>query len=124
MTTTVYVDLHCSQCGGVICQVSPPLPSVAIRCNGCRANPSVAVVNTGEKLRRRAVLRRVHDDEDQGDGAPPSPVQFEAWADAARHIFSDGLLPILPIEALRELWRRGGADRQLALICGQWAKPD
>ncbi|MFI9505620.1 hypothetical protein [Nocardia sp. NPDC052566] len=40
--------------------------------------------------------------------------QLEAWGHAANHIGMDGNTPILPLEVLRALHRRGGADRILA----------
>ncbi len=39
---------------------------------------------------------------------------LDAWADAARHLFSHGLPPLVPVEVCRALYRRGGADRELA----------
>ena len=40
--------------------------------------------------------------------------QIDAWADCARYIIDPGCLPILPVEVLRALHRRGGEDRVLA----------
>jgi hypothetical protein len=38
----------------------------------------------------------------------------DSWRDSALHILRTGCMPLLPIEARRALWRRGGADRVLA----------
>jgi hypothetical protein len=41
--------------------------------------------------------------------------QIEAWADCARYVMDTaGCTPLLPIEVLRALYRRGGEDRVLA----------
>jgi hypothetical protein len=45
---------------------------------------------------------------------PLSERAIENWRDTALHVLSTGYLPVLPIEARRALWRRGGADRVLA----------
>jgi hypothetical protein len=45
----------------------------------------------------------------------------DGWRDAARHVLGTGQTPILPIEVLRCLYRRGGADRQLAELLHQAA---
>jgi hypothetical protein len=39
---------------------------------------------------------------------------IDASRDAARHILETGNVPVLEIEVLQALWRRGGADRALA----------
>lgn len=39
---------------------------------------------------------------------------LDGWASAARHLRSTGKTPLLPLEVLRALHRRGGADRELA----------
>jgi len=41
--------------------------------------------------------------------------QIDGWAAAARHLALNGLLPVLPVEAMRALWRRGGDDRALVV---------
>jgi hypothetical protein len=42
----------------------------------------------------------------------------DRWVDAgaatARHFLEVGFVPLLEVEVLRALWRRGGDDRQLA----------
>jgi len=48
--------------------------------------------------------------------------QVDYWRDAAVHVLSTGCMPLVPLEARRALWRRGGADRVLAKllhdVCG------
>lgn len=39
---------------------------------------------------------------------------LDAWRDAAGHLFDAGKTPLLPLEVLQALYRRGGADRALA----------
>jgi hypothetical protein len=81
----------------------------------CNDRPTVA-----RQLHNRAVssyrlpggdpwIRGLHD----GD-RNPTTAQLTAWASAANTLVADSLSPILPIEILRLLWRRGGADRELA----------
>ncbi len=45
---------------------------------------------------------------------PLSERTVDGYRAAARHVLRDGNTPALPIEVLRALWRRGGADRELA----------
>ena len=46
---------------------------------------------------------------------PLTDHQLDGWAAAARHIIATtGQTPILPVEVLRAVWRRRGADRDLA----------
>lgn len=46
---------------------------------------------------------------------PMSDNQLDGWADCARYVMdTTGCTPLLPIEILRALYRRGGADRALA----------
>ncbi|PBJ42962.1 hypothetical protein BB737_05655 [Mycobacterium avium subsp. hominissuis] len=40
--------------------------------------------------------------------------QLDSWRDAALHVLRADLVPVLPIEVRRALWRRGGPDRVLA----------
>ncbi len=41
--------------------------------------------------------------------------QIDGWADCARYILATtGCSPMLPLEVLRALWKRGGEDRALA----------
>lgn len=39
---------------------------------------------------------------------------IDAGRDAALHVLESGHTPVLQLEVLQALWRRGGADRQLA----------
>lgn len=43
-----------------------------------------------------------------------SDCQLDGWRDAALHLLATDLLPSVPAEVQRALWRRGGADRDLA----------
>ena len=45
---------------------------------------------------------------------PPTQRMVDAGAAAAAHLLELGHTPILKTDVLRGLWRRGGADRQLA----------
>jgi hypothetical protein len=45
---------------------------------------------------------------------PLSEAMVDAGRDAALHILETGTCPVLEIEVLRALYRRGGQDRQLA----------
>jgi hypothetical protein len=45
---------------------------------------------------------------------PLSEHMVDAGRDAALHILKTGRVPVLEIEVLRALYRRGGADRELA----------
>ncbi len=46
---------------------------------------------------------------------PLSDNQIDGWADCARYVMdTSGCTPLLPIEVLRALYRRGGEDRVLA----------
>ena len=51
-----------------------------------------------------------------GCTAPPlTNNQLDGWADCARYILATtGCSPMLPLEVLRALWKRGGEDRALA----------
>lgn len=47
--------------------------------------------------------------------APLSDHQLDGWADCARFILDTaGVTPVVPVEVLRALWKRGGEDRLLA----------
>jgi hypothetical protein len=40
--------------------------------------------------------------------------QLNGYVDAARYILdTTGYMPVLPVEVLRRLWKRGGDDRAL-----------
>lgn len=45
---------------------------------------------------------------------PPTDYQLDAWRDAALCVLRNHQMPILSLEALRGLYRRGGPDRVLA----------
>ena len=45
---------------------------------------------------------------------PLSERMIDAGRDAALHILGTGCVPMVQIEVLQALWRRGGADRELA----------
>lgn len=45
---------------------------------------------------------------------PLSEHAVDGWRDAAQHLLDRGETPVLPIEVLRSLYRRGGSDRVLA----------
>lgn len=45
---------------------------------------------------------------------PLSDKMIDAGRDAALHILESGRVPLLAIEVLQALWRRGGPDRVLA----------
>jgi len=45
---------------------------------------------------------------------PLSDHQVDGWRAAAIGIIEDGYVPIVPVEVVRRLWKRGGRDRQLA----------
>ncbi|MGW4581949.1 hypothetical protein ACWELP_24970 [Rhodococcus aetherivorans] len=44
--------------------------------------------------------------------------RVDAHRAAAMHLLDAGLMPLVPVDALRELWRRGGEDRALAVHLG------
>lgn len=54
------------------------------------------------------------DDRHRCQPSSPSDRALDGWGAAARHALNTGCTPLLPPEALRGLWRRGGRDRQLA----------
>lgn len=45
---------------------------------------------------------------------PLTDVALAGWRDAAQHLLASGRTPLVPLEVLRELHRRGGDDRSLA----------
>lgn len=45
---------------------------------------------------------------------PLSDMAIDGWSDAARHVLAVGRMPLVPLEVRRALYRRGGADRELA----------
>lgn len=46
---------------------------------------------------------------------PLSTRAIDAWRDAAKYVLAQGRTPLVPLEALRALHRRGGPDRELAI---------
>jgi hypothetical protein len=56
---------------------------------------------------------------------PLSEHALDGWRDAARHVLGSGMVPVLPIDVRRALYRRGGDDRRLAELlhdaCGRIA---
>ncbi len=42
-----------------------------------------------------------------------SSARLDAWRDAALHLLTYGLLPPIPLDVRRALWKRGGADQLL-----------
>jgi hypothetical protein len=45
---------------------------------------------------------------------PLSNHAIDGWRSSAEHVLATGQIPLLPIEVLQALWRRGGSDRALA----------
>lgn len=45
---------------------------------------------------------------------PLTDRDVDNWRDAAGHVMDTGKVPLLPVEVLRALYRRGGEDRALA----------
>ncbi|OBF23023.1 hypothetical protein A5725_12075 [Mycobacterium kubicae] len=45
---------------------------------------------------------------------PLSEARIDAGRDAAIHLLNSGYVPIVEIEVLQALWRRGGVERELA----------
>ena len=56
---------------------------------------------------------------------PLSEHALDGWRDAAQHVLAAGRMPLVPLEVRRALWRRDGADRELAVLlhqeCGEVA---
>ena len=40
--------------------------------------------------------------------------QIDGWVAAIKHLLSADLLPLVPTDVLRQIWRRGGDYRSLA----------
>ena len=45
---------------------------------------------------------------------PLTERMVDGWRNTALHVLATGHVPLLPLEARRALWRRGGPDRVLA----------
>ena len=48
------------------------------------------------------------------DPAPLTEVALDGWVAAITDVFTLQVSPMVPVEVLRALWRRGGDDRRLA----------
>lgn len=81
--------------------------------------------HAGGRRRREAALRLppigrcgcIRDpdlDEHRCGARPLTEHQFDGWRATAEHILEGDSVPIVPVEAVRAMWRRGGRDRQLA----------
>jgi hypothetical protein len=57
------------------------------------------------------LARRCHE---KGSRGNLSDHQLDGWRDTALDLLPLGCMPLVPVEARRGLWRRGGADRVLA----------
>jgi hypothetical protein len=92
----------------------------------CVAHPRRATAQDtlSQMKRRRAASRRLVS-LDCGCGGDPwtcrctnpplSEKMIDAGRDAALHVLDGGHVPLLEIEVLQALWRRGGSDRALAV---------
>lgn len=75
-------------------------------------------MTVAEQLRRRADAAhrlpggdpwRVDRDDEQVTGP-----QLRAWCAAIQHLTADGVVPVVPLPVLRELYRTGGSARVIA----------
>lgn len=77
------------------------------------------------KLRRAAAQRLPGGDPwpAEYEPVPITDNQAESWHATVEHLNHAGCLALVPIAIRRELWRRGGTDRQLSLRlrCGEVA---
>lgn len=87
----------------------------------CTRPPAPQDINSQLDRRRRTSTRCVPLDCGCPDPWPcdcTSPPLTDKWIDAgrdaARHLLAAGQTPLLEIEILQALWRRGGDDRRLA----------
>jgi hypothetical protein len=54
---------------------------------------------------------------------PPSSRSVDGYRDAALHLLAEGLIPAPNIKAMRELWRRGRDEQNLARTISElWEK--
>lgn len=95
-------------------------PPVTNRVKG-NPNPRLCAVDALRR-RRRASYRCVPLDCGCRDPwpcrctEPPLSEKFiDAGRDAAQHLLEHGQIPLLEVEVLQALWRRGGDDRALAV---------
>lgn len=85
----------------------------------CAPQPRVSDCSAPVRMRRRAEAAHRLEGGDpwprEHDALELSADAVSAWAYAANHLLADGLTPIVPVEVLRELHRRGGQDRAVAV---------
>ncbi|WP_156959438.1 hypothetical protein [Nocardia sp. BMG51109] len=62
-------------------------------------------------------LEGLHDDDQV-----PTARQLSAWSAAAQDIWQSGCTPVVPREVARQLWKRGGADRELVELLHRQAR--
>lgn len=98
-----------------------PMPSQDVRRNKARL-PDLATIVCELRTRREASRRMVSLDCGCADTWPCRCTQpplsdraVDSYRDAAQHILSSGMCPVIPIEILRALYRRGGDDRGIAM---------
>lgn len=92
------------------------------RCSAPRLRDSAQDPASQASRRREAAWRSVPLDCGCRDGRtckctepPLSARAIDGWRDAALYLLEhSGKTPLLPVEVLQALWRRGGADRALA----------
>lgn len=101
----------------------PDKPGVSLVWIPCTAQRAPQNVATQIRCRRRAARRSVPLDCGCPDpwpcrcSAPPmSDNMVDAGRDAALHLLEVGRVPLLEVEVLQALWRRGGTDRELATL--------
>ncbi len=58
-------------------------------------------------------LCRCHED------AEPTARQVDAYRDAVEHLLAHNLLPAPDADAMRVMWRRGGAEQRLAVFLAE-----
>lgn len=97
------------------------MPSQDVRRNKARLS-DLATIVCGLRTRREASRRMVSLDCGCADAwpcrctePPLSDRTVDSYRDAALHILSTGFSPLVPLEVLRALHRRGGDDRLLAV---------
>lgn len=88
----------------------------------CTRPPAVQDINS--QLERRRGAAKLSVPLDCGCGPDPwicrctdpplSDARIDAGRDTAIHLLNAGLVPIVEIEVLQALWRRGGVERELA----------
>ncbi|WP_205878773.1 hypothetical protein [Mycobacterium camsae] len=93
------------------------------RRQGCQYTPASQDLRSQLRRRRDAARRvapldcRCFDPWPCRCSEPPlSDRRIDGGRDAALHILATGRVPLLEIEVLQALWRRGGTDRELAQL--------